>query len=66
MEKELNEMERLIVDLEWEIDTRRIAFSRFLALGEEELAAREDSLIREMSDDLIQLYGRSELHRRLA
>lgn len=56
----------LICELEWEIDSHRILFAQWLAIGREDLAAYEDFLIRELTDELAQLYGREELVKRFA
>lgn len=64
--KELTEAQQQIVDLEWEVDTHRIMFARCLAAGQEEAAARHDRIVRDLLDQLTQLYGREELNRRAA
>lgn len=59
----MQHVKEIIAELEWEIDTHRISFTQFLALGRDELAAREDRVIRDLTDELAQLYGREELRR---
>ena len=62
--KELTDIEQKIFDLEWKIDSHRIAFARFISQGIDHLAAREDRTIRELIDDLALLNSSEELSRR--
>lgn len=60
LEKELSEADKMIVDLNYEIDTHRIAFAEMSAAGLDELAAGEDGIIRMLIDDLHFWYGRRD------
>lgn len=66
MERDLNEADKMIVELNYEIDTHRIAFAEYSAAGLDDLAAVEDELVRLLTDDLYFWYGRKEQLDRLA
>lgn len=57
----MQHVREIISEMEWEIDSHRIKFSEFLAMGREDLAAHEDFLIRQLTDDLHQVIGQDEL-----
>lgn len=55
-----------IAELEFEIDTHRILWSQYVAMGREDLAAHEDEQVRYLTDELNYWYGTEELGREAA